>query len=579
LPTSSWTASPDPSFDRFARIVRDSLGVPVALVSMVEPGRQVFLGAVGLPEPWQSQRQTPLSHSFCQYVVKDDAPLVLVDARGDGRLCDNLAIEDLDVIAYAGFPIHRGDGTPIGSLCAIDSSPREWSDIELRTLADLAVVCSNEVALRESRAELAASVEAATELSIRSRVLLEMSERLAETVNYADIADALQDAAAKNLGCNHAGIWLITGGSDRLAYLPHPSQRWPQAERHPDFAVSSDNPIGAPLAERRPLFFNDRAAQDSRYPQLATPPQDGDGQARAILPLGVGGQPLGTMALLWDRPREFSDEDRASIAALTSYTSQALHRAQLLDERSHVAITMQAALLTELPQPDHLDLVARYRAAVADDAVGGDWYDAVVMPNGSTHLVIGDVMGHDTQAAATMGGLRNMLRTLAWAIDDPPSANVGRLDRAVRDLRLNAYATLVFARIEQGPEDRARGQRTLRWTNAGHPAPILVQADGRCLILDDGAAADCLIGVFPERSRRDQTAQMPMGSTLVLYTDGLIETRDQDLDAGLARLTESLTRHHRLAPGELLDVVLDDLVGDEPTDDVALLAVRFNPQD
>jgi GAF domain-containing protein len=141
----SWDASSDPSFDRFARIVRDSLDVPVALVSMVETDRQVFLGAVGLPEPLQSERQTPLSHSFCQYVVKDDAPLIISDARMDARLCDNLAIEDFDVIAYAGFPIHRSDGTPIGSLCAIDSEPREWTEVQLRTLADLAVACSTEL--------------------------------------------------------------------------------------------------------------------------------------------------------------------------------------------------------------------------------------------------------------------------------------------------------------------------------------------------------------------------------------------------------------------------------------------------
>ncbi|MCW2813410.1 MAG: sensor signal transduction histidine kinase [Nocardioides sp.] len=154
---TEWEA--DESFDRYARLVCGSLGVPVSIVSIVEPTRQVFPGALGLPEPHQTLRETPLSHSFCQYVVADGCALVVRDAREDERLRDNLAIRDLDVIAYAGYPLTDGDGTVIGSLAAIHSTPHEWTEAELATLRDLAAACSTELAQRDLAASLTDMVE------------------------------------------------------------------------------------------------------------------------------------------------------------------------------------------------------------------------------------------------------------------------------------------------------------------------------------------------------------------------------------------------------------------------------------
>ena len=108
-------------FDRLTHLASRTLGVPVALVSLVTPDRQFFKSQSGLPSPYSERRETPLSHSFCQYVVAHDAPLVVRDARRDPDLADNLAIDDLGVIAYAGFPLHDPDGVPVGSLCAIDT--------------------------------------------------------------------------------------------------------------------------------------------------------------------------------------------------------------------------------------------------------------------------------------------------------------------------------------------------------------------------------------------------------------------------------------------------------------------------
>ncbi|MGB3762632.1 MAG: GAF domain-containing sensor histidine kinase [Ornithinimicrobium sp.] len=146
------------SFDHYAELVRRIVGVPVGLISIIESQRQVFLGAEGLPEPWQTTRETPLSHSFCQYVVVDRAPLVISDARLDERLRTNLAIPDLGVVAYAGWPISDHSDTVIGSLCAVDGEPRNWSPAELKAVEHLATACSAELTQRELTRTLRALV-------------------------------------------------------------------------------------------------------------------------------------------------------------------------------------------------------------------------------------------------------------------------------------------------------------------------------------------------------------------------------------------------------------------------------------
>ncbi|MDT0278004.1 GAF domain-containing protein [Blastococcus goldschmidtiae] len=166
-------------------MVRAQLDVPVALVTMVSVDEQVFPGAPGLPEPWQSTRRTPLSHSFCQHVVRSAAPLLIPDARTDPLVADNLAIPDLHVVAYAGVPITDTDGTLVGSLCAIDSRPRQWSDEDLSVLTDLAGACSCEGSRRLPPFE-AAEGHGVSELHLRAaqqradRAVAQARELLAE---------------------------------------------------------------------------------------------------------------------------------------------------------------------------------------------------------------------------------------------------------------------------------------------------------------------------------------------------------------------------------------------------------------
>ncbi len=147
--------APEPIFDRFARLAARVAQTPTALVSVVSGDAQHFAGLCGVAQPWADARQTPLTHSFCQHVVANAAPLIVEDARQDPVLCTNLAIADLDVIAYAGFPIVSPGGHVLGSLCAIDREPRVWQEGQLDALAEIALLVGNELERRDLLRRLA----------------------------------------------------------------------------------------------------------------------------------------------------------------------------------------------------------------------------------------------------------------------------------------------------------------------------------------------------------------------------------------------------------------------------------------
>ncbi len=581
-----------PTFDHYARLVRRLLQVPIGLVSLVEPDRQVFRGAAGLPDLLDDLRETPLSHSFCQYVVKDASPLVITDAREDVRLADNPAITELEVIAYAGWPLTDARGEVIGSLCAIDSVPRRWTEEELATLEDLAVACSAELGERERQQLTAAALGAAEELHERSRALLALSTGLAATETLADVAAAVATVSREQLGCQRAGVWLRDselvigrgrGGplgvsrargsqGELLGFIEDGASSWRSADRFAQLSLGPDNPLGAAIAGQELLFFATRLAQNQAYPHLANPAQLGE--ARAFVPLVAAGRDYGALALVWPTERAFSEEDRITVEALASYTAQAVHCAMLLEDRSDVALTLQNAMLTRLPEPRHLALAARYRPAGARERVGGDWYDAVVTRDGWTDLMIGDVIGHDIEAAAVMGQLRSMLRMASWMSGGAPSHDLARLDHAMHDLGLETIASALLARIDT-TEVAGRRAWQLRWSSAGHPPPLLVEPDGTTRFLESVAGSSPILGVDPGSERHDDEAHPSPGSLLLLYTDGLVERRGESIDVGLERLRCCASQAPVTDGDAFVDHLLRELTGDHLEDDVALLAVRF----
>jgi GAF domain-containing protein len=142
-----------PSFDRLARLASHVLHAPVALVSLVDRDRQFFKSCIGMPEPWGSERGSPLSHSFCQHAVASREPLIVTDSREHPALRDNLAIRDMGVIAYAGIPLIDGDGYALGTLCVIDSQPRHWTSHQIQVLTDIAASVVTEISLARTAAE------------------------------------------------------------------------------------------------------------------------------------------------------------------------------------------------------------------------------------------------------------------------------------------------------------------------------------------------------------------------------------------------------------------------------------------
>jgi serine phosphatase RsbU (regulator of sigma subunit) len=193
-------------------------------------------------------------------------------------------------------------------------------------------------------------------------------------------------------------------------------------------------------------------------------------------------------------------------------------------------------------------------------------------------LVIGDVVGHDTEAAAVMGQLRGVLRGIAYRDGVGPADVLTELDRAIEGLQMHALATAAIARVEQTPEEWAAGVTRLRWSNAGHPPPLLLHPDGSVDVLAEGRP-ELMLGVDPATERTESVVTVRRGSTLLLYTDGLVEGRDLLLDDGIARLRAAVAELADRPLAELCDAVIERLRPDVLQDDVALVAIRLHPQD
>ncbi|MFI6360431.1 SpoIIE family protein phosphatase [Streptomyces sp. NPDC050743] len=269
-----------------------------------------------------------------------------------------------------------------------------------------------------------------------------------------------------------------------------------------------------------------------------------------------------------DQPERFTGGDIVLLEDIARRASFALENARLYQRQRKVAETMQRHLLPKLPRTANCGMTARYLAAPDASEVGGDWYDAFILPDGATALAIGDVVGHDLDAAAGMAQLRNMLRAYALSQQKPPSKIVEWLDEAILDIAEVSMATMIFARMTENDA----GQCELSWTNAGHPPPLLVTHEGAARYLTDGHGI--LLGVAPEQVRPDATVQLPPESTLLLYTDGLIESPGHVLDEGLNRLRRHAASlaHHTLE--SFTDHLLARARPPDNDDDVALLAVR-----
>ena len=303
-------------------------------------------------------------------------------------------------------------------------------------------------------------------------------------------------------------------------------------------------------------------------------------RSAVVQPMRARGRTLALLTLCRSDGQEPRASDLETIAELAGRAGLALDNARLYEQQRLLAEGLQRSLLTEPPEPDHSHVVVRYQPAAQAAQVGGDWYDAFLQPDGATMIVIGDVIGHDTVAAAAMGQVRGLLRGIAANTGDGPADVLRSVDRVMQTLNIDTTATVVVARLEQTPDERDRGVTRVRWSNAGHPPPMVLQPDGTVTVLPE-VEADLLLGIDPTSPRGESQLTMDRGSTVLLYTDGLVERRGQSLDDGLAKLRSTLGELGRqsVTVDELCDQVLERMLPLRPEDDVALVAVRLHPQD
>ncbi|MGY1638416.1 SpoIIE family protein phosphatase [Geodermatophilus sp. SYSU D00742] len=289
-----------------------------------------------------------------------------------------------------------------------------------------------------------------------------------------------------------------------------------------------------------------------------------------VLPLPAGDRPVGVLTLYLDPGRSLDGDDLAAAREVADRAGRAVDRVHRQSRQAQLAEVLQRSLLTEPLSVDGARLEVRYVPAAEAAQVGGDWYDAFLHPAGDPVLVIGDVAGHDTAAAAEMGQLRGLLRGIAHYSGAGPAEVLRGLDAAIAHMYPGTLATAAIARVE-------RDGTLLRWASAGHPPPLVADADGTVSVLSRGLG-DLLLGVDPLSPRREFTLPLRPGATVLLYTDGLVERRDRGVDAGVAQLQQHLGELVGLPLDQLCDELLARMLAGVPEDDVALTALRLQPR-
>ncbi|MFF4837617.1 PP2C family protein-serine/threonine phosphatase [Streptomyces sp. NPDC001315] len=283
--------------------------------------------------------------------------------------------------------------------------------------------------------------------------------------------------------------------------------------------------------------------------------------------ISVRGEIYGDLYLSERRDgRPFDVHDESVVVALASAAGIAIENVRLFERVRLGAEQFQRLLLPTLPDLRPFTSAAVYRPAAEPSQLGGDWYDAIPLPDNVVAVVIGDVVGHDLQAAAAMASTRNMLRALLFDRDNPPGAVLARLDHTLQAVTSNLVVTTTLARIE--PE--GRGWR-LHWSTAGHVPPLLISPERQVEYLF--AEPGLPLGVDPEQPRPDHSRFLPPDATVVFFTDGLIEHPEHPIDESLDQLTALATVYAALPLQEFVQALADHHPSDGH-DDMAILALR-----
>ena len=511
---------------------------------------------------------------------------VVEDATSDPDLGDHAAARG--VLAWVQVPLRNERGERLGVLVVADIARRSWAEGDLELLTVLARAASAHLGvatLLGAGREAGRVLHHAARLGSAERIAEQRLRRLTQAAMQLAGAETLEDLTriVVNEGLSALGA---DGGAVAVREEPDHirlaiSDRLGEQVQVTYGLLPWDSPLPAAYTARTGewVLLPTRASGLAFTPETAEVYADTARNAWAVLPLRVETVLLGALVVSWVDEREFTEDELELLEGFAAQCALALDRIRHLQTQRQTALavqrlseTLQRSLLTQPPTPDALQIAVRYQPAAQEAQVGGDWYDAFVTAAGATLLVIGDVIGHDRIAAATMGQVRNVLRGLAYDSDDGPALLLTRLDRALRGLEVETMATAVVARVEQDAEQSASGLRRLRWSNAGHLPPLLRHADGSVEILDD--SHDLLLGVDRGRARHERAVDLVVGDTVLLYTDGLVERRGHDLDDGIAALARLFSRVGGRHPQHLCDAILSGLHSEDDEDDIALLVMR-----
>jgi serine phosphatase RsbU (regulator of sigma subunit) len=401
-----------------------------------------------------------------------------------------------------------------------------------------------------------------------------LATALAAAVAPSDVAAALAEQGAAAAGASFSNMAVLTLATQRVRVV-HGSVMDPTiAARWEEFELSEPNPLCEAMRSRRAVLIESIDELGRRYPDLVADTTAASIGATASYPLfSAAGLVLGAVGFGWPTSQIFGSSQVRNLDLVANLAAQALERAILTErenerastrERADAQLLQEAFLPRSLPTTDTLDVAAVYLPA-SDAAMGGDWYDVFPVAGG-TCLVIGDVAGHGVQSAAVMGQLRNTVR--AYAVEDPSPARVlTRLNRMMCRLHPGEYATAIVA-----VWDEERG--TLLRCNAGHP-PVLRCRTGEFEFLAP-APGGRLLGVSPDWIYQERLKVLRPGTTMLFYTDGLIERRGQELHDGMHAFREFVEGLEDLSPHAICDQVLQwRRTQGRLEDDVCLLAARL----
>lgn len=431
----------------------------------------------------------------------------------------------------------------------------------VRRFADQAALALEE--LERRRAERDASRRADD-----MRRLQSLTAGLSNALTRADVAQIAVEHVPAAVGADGAAVGVVVEEGQVLRLLAWAGYAEEDVAGWWETPPDASTPVVEALQRVEPTAYESREAMHTRHSGLRPELVPDGHESFLFVPLVAGRRINGMLALSWTAPRELATDELDYIRSMASQVAQALDRATHFESERTIAETLQQSVLpASLPSLDGVQLAARYLPGSAELDVGGDWYDALTLPDGRIGLVVGDVVGKGVFAAASMAQLRNALR--AFSVDRlKPASVLSRLNRLAEEVLDTTFATVAYVVVD--PETGV-----CRIASAGHPPPLVRHPDGRVDLLEGGRGLP--LGTGLEVRYRQDVVELSAGASLLLYSDGLVERRGRSIDDGLRELCEAV-RTGPSAPEAMLEHVLERMVGDqERGDDIALLTARLLP--